>query len=216
VNPQKKANGRPKAAVWVWWRWRESNSRPEALHSQDYMLSRVIVLSSPNRCRTDGAGTSHRALACRPSDPGARDRSKCPCCDSYITRAERRPVQGPAGLSRQSVVFVVRSYICDCQRFTRIDASACPNLLHYPRRDQFTPGDRWVRCPLRGLPRTMPCDCNYTRLTCIGCHIRTGARATGMPAFSNVGASGRISTLLFPRFPCCEICCAPWHWWLAQ
>ena len=28
-----------------WWRWRESNSRPEALDSQDYMLSRVIVLS---------------------------------------------------------------------------------------------------------------------------------------------------------------------------
>jgi len=26
-----------------------------------------------------------------------------------FTRAERRPVQGPAGLSRQSVVFVVRS-----------------------------------------------------------------------------------------------------------
>jgi hypothetical protein len=34
---------------WYWWRWRESNSRPEALHSQDYMLSRVILLSSPNR-----------------------------------------------------------------------------------------------------------------------------------------------------------------------
>jgi hypothetical protein len=27
----------------------------------------------------------------------------------FVTRAERRPVQGPAGLSRQSVVFVVRS-----------------------------------------------------------------------------------------------------------
>jgi len=32
-----------------WWRWRESNSRPKTLHSQDYMLSRVIVLSSRNR-----------------------------------------------------------------------------------------------------------------------------------------------------------------------
>ena len=48
--------------------------------------------------------------------PGARDRSKCPCCDYWrlpfsncITRAERRPVRGPAGLSRQSVRFVVRS-----------------------------------------------------------------------------------------------------------
>ena len=33
----------------VWWRWRESNSRPKVLHSQDYMLSRVIVLSPRNR-----------------------------------------------------------------------------------------------------------------------------------------------------------------------
>ncbi len=32
-----------------WWRWRESNSRPETLHSRDYMLSQVIVLLSPNR-----------------------------------------------------------------------------------------------------------------------------------------------------------------------
>ena len=28
-----------------WWRWAESNRRPEALDSQDYMLSQVIVLS---------------------------------------------------------------------------------------------------------------------------------------------------------------------------
>jgi hypothetical protein len=48
--------------------------------------------------------TSHLALALRPSDPGERDRSKCPRrdlrYDPRITRAERRPVRGPAGLSR--------------------------------------------------------------------------------------------------------------------
>ena len=31
----------------MWWRWRESNSRPEDLYSRDYMLSRVVWLSSP-------------------------------------------------------------------------------------------------------------------------------------------------------------------------
>ena len=34
---------------WVWWRWAESNRRPEMLRIQDYMLSLVIVLSPPNR-----------------------------------------------------------------------------------------------------------------------------------------------------------------------
>jgi hypothetical protein len=57
--------------------------------------------------------TSHLALALRPSDPGERDRSKCPRrdlrCYPLVTRAERCPVRGPAGLSRQSVRFVVRS-----------------------------------------------------------------------------------------------------------
>ena len=32
-----------------WWRWAESNRRPKALNSQDYMLSRVIVLSPRRR-----------------------------------------------------------------------------------------------------------------------------------------------------------------------
>ena len=32
-----------------WWRWAESNRRPKTLHSQDYMLSRVIVLSPARR-----------------------------------------------------------------------------------------------------------------------------------------------------------------------
>src|SRR5690348_11806427 len=96
-----------------WWRWRESNSRPEALYSRDYMLSLVVWLSSLRRRRTGCGSTSHLALALRPSDPGGRDRSKCPRrdlrCYPRITRAERRPVRGPAGLSRQSVRFVVRS-----------------------------------------------------------------------------------------------------------
>ena len=96
-----------------WWRWRESNSRPEALYSRDYMLSLVVWLSSPRRRRTGCGKTSHLALALHPSDPDGRDRSKCPRCGlrcyPLVTRAERRPVRGPAGLSRQSVVFVVRS-----------------------------------------------------------------------------------------------------------
>src|SRR5690349_1318850 len=95
------------------WRWRESNSRPEALCSRDYMLSLVVWLSSPRRRRTGCGATSHLALTLRPSDPGGRDRSKCPRrdlrCYPLITRAERHPVRGPAGLSRQSVAIVVRS-----------------------------------------------------------------------------------------------------------
>ena len=87
-----------------WWRWRESNSRPEDLYSRDYMLSLVYWISSPRRRRTGCGMTSHLALALRPSDPGGRDRSKCPRRDlryyPRITRAERRPVRGPAGLSR--------------------------------------------------------------------------------------------------------------------
>src|SRR5690242_1717984 len=46
-----------------WWRWRESNSRPEALYSRDYMLSLVVWLSSPCRRRTGCGKTSHLALA---------------------------------------------------------------------------------------------------------------------------------------------------------
>ena len=96
-----------------WWRWRESNSRPEDLYSRDYMLSLVNWISSPRRRRTGCGMTSHLALALRPSDPGGRDRSKCPRrdlrCYPRITRAERHPVRGPAGLSRQSVAIVVRS-----------------------------------------------------------------------------------------------------------
>src|SRR5207302_11092959 len=41
---------RPRAGAVIlsrWWRWRESNSRPEALHSRDYMLSRAIWISFP-------------------------------------------------------------------------------------------------------------------------------------------------------------------------
>jgi hypothetical protein len=87
-----------------WWRWRESNSRPEDLYSRDYMLSLVNWISSPRRRRTGCGMTSHLALALRPSDPGGRDRPKCPRrdlrCYPRITRAERRPVRGPAGLSR--------------------------------------------------------------------------------------------------------------------
>ena len=96
-----------------WWRWRESNSRPEDLYSRDYMLSHVIWISFPCRRRTGCRETSHLALALHPSDPDGRDRSKCPRCDfrcyPVAARAERRPVRGPAGLSRQSVRFVVRS-----------------------------------------------------------------------------------------------------------
>ena len=29
-------------ALGKWWRWAESNRRPEALHSRDYMLSRIV------------------------------------------------------------------------------------------------------------------------------------------------------------------------------
>ena len=96
-----------------WWRWAESNRRPEALHSRDYMLSLAIWISFSHRRRTGCGRTSRLALALRPSGPTARDRSKGPRCGlrcyPLVTRAERRPVRGPAGLSRQSVRFVVRS-----------------------------------------------------------------------------------------------------------
>ena len=108
-----KRNGRFRGRFAEWWRWRESNSRPEALHSRDYMLSLAIWISFPHRRRTGCGRTSRLALALRPSGPTARDRSKGPRCDlrcyPLIARAERRPVRGPAGLSRQSVRFVVRS-----------------------------------------------------------------------------------------------------------
>src|SRR5437773_2150372 len=45
-------NGRFRGHFVYWWRWRESNSRPEALHSQDYMLSLVIWISPFHRRRT--------------------------------------------------------------------------------------------------------------------------------------------------------------------
>src|SRR5206468_6486728 len=106
-------NGRFRGHFVYWWRWRESNSRPEALHSQDYMLSLVIWISPFHRRRTGYGRASRLALALRPSGPTARDRSKGPRrdlrCYPLITQAERRPVRGPAGLSRQSVRFVVRS-----------------------------------------------------------------------------------------------------------
>jgi len=78
----------------MWWRWRESNSRPEALYSRDYMLSRVIWISPSRRRRTGYGRASHLALALRPSDPDARDRSKGPRRDSvaqfpFATRSPR-------------------------------------------------------------------------------------------------------------------------------
>lgn len=45
----KKSPNREWLGLMDWWRWRESNSRPKTFHSQDYMLSLVIVLLSPNR-----------------------------------------------------------------------------------------------------------------------------------------------------------------------
>jgi len=45
----KRKRPRSGAAFFDWWRWAESNRRPKTLHSQDYMLSRVIVLSPTRR-----------------------------------------------------------------------------------------------------------------------------------------------------------------------
>jgi len=43
VTPPKKTASRGGRHSWVWWRWRESNSRPEALYSRAYMLRQSLI-----------------------------------------------------------------------------------------------------------------------------------------------------------------------------
>ena len=43
--PVRNAEGPQARPFIIWWRRRESNPRPKTLHSRDYMLSLVIVLS---------------------------------------------------------------------------------------------------------------------------------------------------------------------------
>ena len=78
-------NGHPKAAVIVVSGGGGENRTRVRKHSTVGTTCLVGHLLSPcRRGQTRCDRTSHLVLTCCPSDPGARDRSKCPRCDQPL------------------------------------------------------------------------------------------------------------------------------------
>jgi len=69
-SPEKKKATR-RGGLQDWWRRAESNRRPQALHSQDYMLSLVIWISPRARRPAGWRSASRFDGSARPSDQTA-------------------------------------------------------------------------------------------------------------------------------------------------
>ena len=82
---RQKKNGHPKMAVLVQFGGGGRNRTAVRKHSAVGTTCLVGHLISPRRRgQTRCDRTSHLFLTCSPSDPGARDRSKCPRCDQPL------------------------------------------------------------------------------------------------------------------------------------
>lgn len=112
----------------IWWRWRGSNPRPQALHLRYYMLSLSLYLTMPPPDRTGKAhGEPQRFNQSTRGGASWRSCVKLPLGVPHYTelRAHKRDSVRGWPSSSQSVVVVVGNYYCTAC-FTRLTVtSAC-------------------------------------------------------------------------------------------
>lgn len=135
-------SGQGKTSLTIWWRWRESNPRPQALYLRSYMLSLPLYLTIPLPDKT-GKGHGEPQRFNQSTRGGASWRScvKLPLECSVLRET-------PSAQARPGQRLAVKQPERSCRRwqlllhslFYEVDCNLGMHLgLHHPRRSHITP-----------------------------------------------------------------------------